>query len=117
MSWFKKAQKIIEEYEDISTYMDIGHIDNKTPNSPNVIWIFYNGKIEAKEEISEEDTHGTSFGKNIKKMENFYKGRYEPDSGSLSISTPWQNRGRPIPNIVMKSLYIKFPHITKVYKY
>ena len=50
-------------------------------------------------------------------MENFYKGRYEPDSGSLSISTPWQNRGRPIPNIVMKSLYIKFPHITKVYKY
>jgi len=57
-------------------------------------------------------THGVIWGHGI--ADSSYKGRYEPETGRLSIVKPERNRYRDVPSSVMNALYRRFDKITDV---
>lgn len=61
-------------------------------------------------------THGTFGGHQV--TGKTYKGRYEVDTGRLSVVRPaGPAEFRPIPQVVMSALRDVFPGITKVYEF
>jgi hypothetical protein len=117
MSWYKKAQKIIENPENIN-YWDIGHSppiehSREILESNNILWFFNNGTIETKIERD-----NTSHFQTFDDLSRHYYGRYEAETGKLTIIIPeGVNSFRPIPNILIKKLNERFPNISEIYKY
>ena len=128
MNWYKKAQEIVTNpHQQGVGYMGVGHTggyyDNKTHTTkykeykrPNIIWMFVNGELRMEEESKDVPTHGVAF----PGVEggSFY-GRYEQDSGRLSISIPYGNKmakiKKEIPNTIMRRLLSAFPKVKQIF--
>ena len=114
MNWYKKSQEIIEKSKD-KTYLDIGHgrsFRNRSFKKPNQIWIYSNGQVLTVEE--EENTTHNAFDYQSNILAS-YSGRYEPDTGRLSIVPSDKANFNRIPESVLLALKQKFRYIEKVY--
>ncbi|KKN07039.1 hypothetical protein LCGC14_1071180 [marine sediment metagenome] len=120
MNWYKSFIKICQEeisnpHEDGTYYYDLGHTDHANkPIEPNFMWVYQGGRVLV-EEIMSYETHEEIFGD--MDYDNIYLGRYESDTGELSIRPPLVlvSRFRSTPSFLMDELRRKFPGITKVY--
>jgi hypothetical protein len=138
IGWYKKAQETLslddlnvpsdDYYEDDKEhnravkYFNVGHGDfvEEFGYAPNFqVWILLNGKIlkskifKADPEKGDaiEQTHGSLWGT---AQDYSYKGRYEPQTGRLTIVKPEMNRFREIPNEVLAKIREAFPKVTKM---
>lgn len=118
MNWYTKLSQEIIEYPVGTHYTDIGHEEQqgKPPKRPNLMWIYCNGEILVEEENEESMGHGEAFGNLYQKSS--YAGRYEQDTGNLSIVAIGENRyilRHRIPSSLMHRLKQKFPNINNIY--
>lgn len=130
MNWLQKIAQD-SEYDQAVQYFDIGHGDynEEVGFEPKyIVWAYIGGRIEVGPEgygdgvIQESDadlpgggTHGSLWGHGT--TNRTYKGRYEPETGRLSIVSPAHKQYSSIPSVVMQALYDKFSYITKVVKF
>lgn len=126
MNWYKRAQAVVTNPESQGTgYLDIGHRGwrdeggyIKRFKKPNMIWALIDGYIYKAEESSEVSTHGEAWG-GISDPDQNFSGRYEPDSGKLSITIPYSSKTlrarRQVPNSILKRLLREFPETSGVY--
>ena len=121
MKIFRIAQKVTEysipdgltPHRDPDAYFSIGHGDfnDEGDISRYVVWVFSNGKILTSED--QDKTHGTAWGHHLCDM--CYKGRYEPETGRLSIVKPERQKFRDVPNVLWRALRSEFDNITDVH--
>ena len=118
MNWYKKAQEIIENPENIY-YTDIGHEDEKSIgfyDKPNYMWIFHNGELKVKEENEDTPGHYEAFGEDSYNAP--YSGRYETDTGRVSIySVGGITDLRRVPDFLIFALKQKFRNIKEIYRF
>ena len=82
-----------------------------------VMWAIIGGQLEVAQPIDPEEegiftSHNWMWGRAI--TDRDYKGRYEPQTGRLTIVKPEQSRYRDIPDIIMQKLESKFKNITEI---
>ena len=125
MNWFKRLATLMRD--DAERYFGIGHGDYNEDigYEPNyIVWVWLYGDVLTgpKSQMRDEDvdnyeaggTHGSLWGH--ENTERTYKGRYEPQTGRLSIVKPEHKEYHPIPTIVMDRLHEKFD-ITEVLEF
>ena len=116
MNWYrliKLCQGVIEK----PNYLEIGHADrddSSLADEPNYMWVYYGGNIISKPETEDEPGHMDAF-PNIS-FGRLYYGRYETNTGRLSLQLPVQGVGkyRDVPMLLINKLYGEFPHITEI---
>lgn len=129
MNWYKKLLKICQKI-DTPTYLNIGHyyaypkwkreeMGMKEQVSPNYLWVLYKGKILTAIETTEKPTHRRNFGLYNEDWNEAFYGRYESDTGNLSVSMPQDPKFyyRDIPESLLNKLYEIFPGIKEVHKF
>ena len=129
MNWFQKISKGMSDDEETAQaehYFSIGHgdYDEETGTEPTyIVWAYVDGHIEAgplshgEALIREDDslmgsTHGTLWGHDV--TDRTYKGRYEPETGRLTIVKPKHREMYQIPQFLMDALHEKFDFIKSV---
>jgi hypothetical protein len=145
MNWLQKLSYQVEEvphvpgYDDEGTsdraerYFGVGHgdFDEETGESSTyVVWVLLGGEIETSGVMGEEDsldeekseawgfegpggTHGSIWGHDT--ANSTYKGRYEPDTGKITVVRPDTSAGhRPVPDHVWRALEERFNRISDV---
>ncbi len=121
MNWL---QRICQSDPDRAVqYFSVGHgdFDEEAGFEPKyIVWAYIGGRIEVGAEssgdgIEDGGTHGALWGHDI--TNRTYKGRYEPETGKLSIVKPAGKEHYHIPDVVMQALYNKFANITKVIEF
>ena len=129
MNWLQKIAQLNEdnEHDKAVHYFSIGHgdFDEEVGFEPKyIVWTYIGGTIEtgpvgygegSDENLPGGGTHGTLWGHGV--ANRTYKGRYEPETGRLSVVKPAEREFFPIPGVVMQALYDKFPDITKVIEF
>jgi len=126
MNWynlFKIAQDVIEcNYGKDPQYTDIGHTPyNKDPipsQGEYYMWVFFNGEILIKKEVTGNDYHEKIFpfmNTNFK----LYRGRYDADRKILTIARPIEGpfSEREVPKFLIAKLKRKFPGVQAIYTY
>jgi hypothetical protein len=105
-------------------YFGVGHGDfsEEHGHSPKfVVWAIINGELQVSEPTDPEEegedfgggeTHGTLWGHDV--TNRGFKGRYEPETGRLTIVKPERLRHREVPDAIMQQLESKFKNITEV---
>jgi hypothetical protein len=111
-----------EDDEDSHPYFGVGHGDfnEEFGYSPTfVVWAIVGGRLKVSElnDPEQEDfgggeTHGALWGHDVTDMD--YKGRYEPETGSLTIVKPERFRHREVPGVIMQKLESKFKKISEI---
>ena len=121
MNWYKKAQLVIKEPENIN-YIDIGHDfynqglqreKSEIKKYPNYLWYYDGNEILSKEEGVGAKRHTTTW-KDVN-FDYFYAGRYESFTGKITIYKPSNSKNRNIPNIILRKLQDKFPDAVYLY--
>jgi hypothetical protein len=80
--WLEEINKFDYEGDRVEKYFTIGHGEERT-----VIWALINGEMRVYVANSgEKESHGTIWGHQI--TDRGFKGRYEPDTGKLSVVIP-----------------------------
>jgi hypothetical protein len=98
-------------------YLSVGHGDFSEEHGYDprfVVWAIINGRLQASE-VTEPGigiTHGSIWGHDV--TDRDYKGRYEPQTGRLTIVKPQRLRFREIPDVIMRQLESKFKNITEI---
>jgi hypothetical protein len=117
--WFENED---DDQKAAELYFSIGHGDysDELGADPDyIVWALINGKIETSKKIKSggkiDATHGTIWGHQV--TDNTFKGRYEPQTGRLSIVKPERLRIYGVHSTVMDLLRRKFKYITKVYEF
>ena len=108
-------KKFFEEYnsdddaasKSAELYFSVGH-GGYDEDESYIVWALINGEIET----TDSGTHGTAWGHNI--TDRTWKGRYEPDTGKLSIVSPNHHKA---PQHLMDLLHSEFKYITQVYEF
>lgn len=129
MNWLQKIAQ--SEQADAEHYFSIGHgdYDEEVGFEPKyIVWAYIGGSIEigpegygdgviqeSDEDLPDGGTHGSLWGHNI--TNKTYKGRYEPETGRLSIVKPSGKEYYSVPSIVMQALHNRFRNITKVMEF
>lgn len=138
INWYKKAKAevmtiddlpIIEDGEDddkelqkARKYFNIGHGDYSeelgyTPNFQ--LWMMIGGEIEKSKlfkidpetgEAKDQQTHGSLWGSH----NDNYRGRYEPQTGRLTVVKPSRAQFRDIPSEIMGKIQRAFPKSKKI---
>ncbi len=127
MNWLQKAcqydtQQQEAEQQEAERYFSIGHGDYNEEHGfePNyIVWAYINGKIEVGPEGTIDQsggTHGRLWGHDV--TNRTYKGRYEPQTGRLSIVKPEGTaQYRDVPVRLMSDLRHKFENISEVFTF
>ncbi len=114
------------ELENAEHYFGIGHrlsdwadaryerLDFDEDPPKDIIWVWMGDMVDYREMYDEDTdkTHGMIWGHDF--ADKTYKGRYEPDTGRLSIVKPREKRFRPVPSVVMRELESVFPNISDI---
>lgn len=121
-------QWLEDSQSDAEAYFSIGHGDYSDEHGfePDyVVWAFLNGTIKVSKvikidpedgaEIGPGGTHGNLWGHHL--TDRTYKGRYEPQTGRLSIVSPTGKMKGDIPDSLIRKLHQKFKNITQVYEF
>ena len=136
MNWYKRAQAILDlsrdtnskdedkQFEVAKTYFGLGHgdyIEKEGVNPDFQIWILLNGMIEKSEvfvvdeetgSAPNEKSHNMIWGREKEAIS--YKGRYEIQTGRLSVVKPDRQRFRNIPDVVMSKIKDAFPRAKEI---
>lgn len=127
MNWLQKIAYDVEEDEAFNKaeqYFAIGHGDFNEETgiqSSFQVWVFLNGEIQTSDVIKINKrtgnpvgggTHGSLWGHDA--CNRTYKGRYEVETGILSIVKPCGKEKFPIPQFVQDALHEAFPYITRI---
>jgi hypothetical protein len=110
---FSLVASVEEPFYGLSSYLGIGHkiIPGK---EPPILWV-YDGGISKQPMESREDDHGEIWGERV---EDLYRGRYEPWSGRLSVTGPADAMSlRELPESLVEALHRSFPKITKIVEF
>jgi hypothetical protein len=110
-----------EESEGEHPYFEVGHGDFSEEHGfgPSfVVWALIGGTlkvshlIEPGDDFGGGETHGSLWGHEV--TDRDYKGRYEPETGRLTIVKPERQRHREIPDMLWAKLRSKFKKIDEV---
>lgn len=113
-----------EDDEGESPYFSIGHGDFNEEHGympAFVVWAIISGQLKVSKLIDPEkegdnfgggQTHGSLWGHDV--TDRDFKGRYEPETGRLSIVKSFRFQHREIPDIIMQKLESKFKNITEI---
>jgi len=119
MNWYNRLIKICQTTLDNKPiYTDLGHRPNE--ESPNYIWYYINGILKVQEQTESIQGHSDILEyRTMGDFRNFYSGRYESNTGNLSLKKPTEgvNAFRDVPSRLISQLYQKFPDITQMYTY
>jgi len=138
MYWLKLADdrpaydvtrtRVQEDDESAESYFSVGHGDfhEESGTEPTfIVWVLIGGKVHFSQPVEVDSegrhrvrgrghhfspTHGSLWGHDVCSPE--FKGRYEPETGRLSVVIP-KGQGHRF-NYAMKMLNRTFHHITKV---
>ena len=66
-------------------------------------------------ETSGGGTHGSLWGH--EQCDKTFKGRYEPQTGRLSIVKPCGSEHRPVPDVILNALNNKFKNIQEIVEF
>ena len=107
------AQFIIELDEKEDSYLDIGHTDQ-----PYHLWIYNDGKFQKSKRYAANSStgHAEKFPHQWH-YNKTYSGRYEPETGKVSIHRPSSNKFGDIPSHIHSHLFKAFPKISSVHEY
>lgn len=117
-----KLWLIEDSQSDAELYFSIGHgdFDDESGLEPKyIVWTYLDGRIKTSkkyqggEKPKSVGTHGILWGHD--RVNLTYKGRYEPQTGRLSVVVP--QKGQQIPSWLMDALQQKFKYITKVFEF
>lgn len=108
--------------ESDAQYFAIGHgdFDEQSGTHPGyIVWVYLYGNIETSDIITVDEegnpindkTHGVLWGHDV--TDKTYKGRYEPDTGRLSIVCPSQSQNTA-PQWLIDKLFEKFDYISDI---
>lgn len=99
-------------------YFGLGHANNDdgvgSDNNTHMIWVLKNNRIDARPALNAagvSQTHGTIWGHEF--CDKTWKGRYEGDTGRLSIVAPVP--GMQLPGLLMGKLQQTFGKISEVH--
>jgi len=131
MNWLQKLCQTTSDDTSHATsraeeYFGIGHGDFSEESGfepAYIVWAYINGQIEVgplshgEGAIEEDDslsssTHGTLWGHHI--TDKTYKGRFEPETGRLSIVKPAGREMFQVPQSVLDALNAKFGFIGRI---
>jgi hypothetical protein len=113
-----------ESDEEEDPYFSVGHGDFSEEHGympAFVVWAMIGGQLKVSKPIDPEEegdsfgggaTHGSLWSHDV--TDQSYKGRYEPETGRLSIIKPERQRFREIPGIIMQKLESRFKKITEI---
>jgi hypothetical protein len=116
--------KYDENGEEEDPYFGVGHGDFSEEHGympAFVVWAMVGGQLKVSKPIDPEEegdafgggsTHGSLWGHDV--TDRDYKGRYEPQTGRLSIVKPERFRQREVPGIIMQKLESKFKNISEI---
>jgi hypothetical protein len=102
-------------------YFSVGHGDFSEEHGympAFVVWAIINGRLQVSEVTDPEEdesgggTHGSLWGHDV--TDRNYKGRYEPQTGRLTIVKPERLRFRDVPDVIMRQLESEFKNITEI---
>ena len=137
-SWYKKAQAELLELDDLPNieddsededaerakkYFGIGHgdfVEEFGYNPDFLIWIMIDGHIEKSKvfKVNQESgeakgaqTHGSLWGN---ARDDNYKGRYEPQTGRLTLVKPENVRFREVPKEIINRVKNSFPKAKQI---
>lgn len=125
--WLETFEDDEEGEEKANQYFSIGHGDFSDEHGFNpkyIVWAFINNDVRVGPTVKinqdtgdpiDDYTHGTKWGHGV--TDQVYKGRYEPQTGRLSIVKPASSAMRPVPSFVMERLRKKFRKITQVFEF
>jgi hypothetical protein len=105
-------RKWLENSEaDAEKYFSIGHGDysDEYGEPSYIVWVLLNDEIKTSNEIKDDSssaTHGSLWGH--QKCNNTFKGRFEPETGRISIVKPF--------NFHNEDWYVKYELIPKLEK-
>jgi len=114
-------------YEKAEHYFSIGHGDfdeNTGTQSGYQAWVYHDRRIRVSEIIKiDQETgetiggtsHGIEWGHEM--CDKTYKGRYEVDTGRISVVKPCHRKDFQIPQFLKDLLYQKFPDITEIIEF
>ncbi len=88
-------------------YIDIGHLDEA------ILWLYYRQRIDTASTKGGR-THAKVWGE---KASEYWRGRYEPKTGKLSITPPFMHRNRNAPQYLIDKLEEKFGGGCDVYQF
>jgi hypothetical protein len=119
---------LVKDYTDFHSegegehpYFEVGHGDFSEEHgySPKfVVWAIIGGRIKVSKIIDPEEgsgggeTHGSLWSHEV--TDRDYKGRYEPQTGRLTIVKPPRLRYREVPSVIMRQLESRFENITEI---
>lgn len=121
---WKPDEESEEGWEEEDPYFSVGHGDFSEEHGymPSfIVWAIVGGQLKVSEPIDPEEegdafggglTHGSLWSHDV--TDRDYKGRYEPQTGRLTIVKPERLRYREIPNVIMQKLESKFKNITEI---
>lgn len=127
MNWLQRTCQSDQDALDKAVqYFSIGHGDfsEEVGFEPKyIVWAYIRGRIEvgpegygeSNEDLPDGGTHGSLWGHNI--TNRTYKGRYEPETGRLSIVKPAGKEHYHVPSVVMQALYSTFSDIREVVEF
>jgi hypothetical protein len=98
--------------ETINTYFNLGHgEENDYSYEPlsHQVWVLRQGRIDARPASS--GTHGSIWGHDF--ADKTWKGRFEGDSGRLSVVAP--EKGMQMPGMLLGKLRAEFGDIVEVH--
>jgi len=126
MNWLQKLCQD-DDMSQAEQYFSIGHgdFDEESGDAPNyIVWALINGSIRTGPLSGGEgnyddidnplssSTHGTLWGHDV--TDRAYKGRYEPDTGRLSIVKPSNRTMYDIPQSLYDLLNEKFGFVGRI---
>lgn len=88
-------------------YIDIGHLDDA------ILWLWRRGKMETASTKGGR-THAKVW---TDKASDYWRGRYEPDTGKLSITPPFLKRHKNAPQWLIAGLEEEFGGDCDLYQF
>jgi hypothetical protein len=108
-----------EDAPEEHPYFGVGHGDYSEEHGfepQYVVWALIGGTLRVSKPIDPEGgrdvTHGSLWGHEV--TDRDYKGRYEPETGRLTVVKPERMRMREIPDMLWTRLRSKFKNIDEV---
>lgn len=103
-----------EEQRDQSaeTYFNMGHGDDadERGKTSHVVWVLMSGDIET---APGDSTHGAQWGHDY--CDTTWKGRYEGDTGRLSVVIPCGAKSKLVPSSLLDKLEQQFGYVSEVH--
>ena len=108
--------QFLKEEREFRNYLDVGHRDH-----PYQLWLYHDGKFSKSKEFPAGSRTGHSEyyiqDRGVRWGDNTWAGRYETDTGIISIAKPWFRKNEEVPSVIIDKLFKAFPKISSIKEY